>query len=306
MQYDENAVQRIEDEIQTHGKDPKTWERLLTRKDTQLILTSQLLALAGCVQRNMEGRMALRSIPPQILEAQASTAYKDQKKKNKISNNSKQASTVSRVTKRMIHQAKVHYPDQTRTFKWETVLFDNQKTVNAWAMPGGKMAVYSGILPICSNEAGLAAVIGHEMGHIMNHHGNERVSQQLGVAALTALGAYAFNQKSKLDSDIQKAIIAAVGAGISIGLLLPYSRKHEHEADRMGMRLMAMAGYQPSEAPKIWQRMEQKFGKSKVPSYLSTHPSNTDRRSKLNSQVPEMEQFYKKAPGQYGAGNSFV
>ena len=106
--------------------------------------------------------------------------------------------------------------------------------------------------------------------------------------------------------DIQKAIIAAVGAGISIGLLLPYSRKHEHEADRMGMRLMAMAGYQPSEAPKIWQRMEQKFGKSKVPSYLSTHPSNTDRRSKLNSQVPEMEQFYKKAPGQYGAGNSFV
>ena len=98
MQYDENAVQRIEDEVQTHGTDPKTWERLLSRRDTQFILTSQLLLLTGCMQRNMEGRMSLRSVPPAVLEAQAANAYKDQKKKNTLSSNSKQKTTVRRVT----------------------------------------------------------------------------------------------------------------------------------------------------------------------------------------------------------------
>ena len=305
MRYEENAVQRIEDEIQNHGENPKTWEKLLTRRETQIILTSQLALLVGCVQRNLEGRIALRSVPPAVLQAQSAAAFKEQKQKNKISRNSKLNTALRRITNRLIKQAKINYSSQIKGFQWETVLFDDKKTVNAWAMPGGKMAIYSGILPVCSNEAGLAAVIGHEMGHVMNHHGNERVSQQLGVAAITALGAYAINKTSNLDKHVKNAIIAAAGAGISIGLLLPYSRKHEHEADRMGLRLMAMSGYQPSEAPKIWQRMENKYGRSKVPSYLSTHPSNSDRRSKLNSQLPEMQQFYQKAPTQFGTGTSF-
>lgn len=264
-----------------------------------------LIFASGCVKKNSEGRKAIRFIPASVLNAQAESAYREQKKKNKISTDPHKNAIIKRAAHRAIENTNRLYPSQTRGFKWEVTLFDDPKTVNAYAMPGGKVAIYTGILNICQTEAGLSTIIGHEFGHIINSHGNERVSQQLGVSALMAIGSFALAKKSGLDKDVQKAILAATGAGLSLGLLLPYSRKHEHEADRMGIRLMAASGYDPNEAPRLWERMEKKYG-TRTPSYLSTHPSNRDRMNTLRSQIPEMMNLYQHAPQRLGLGEKLV
>lgn len=278
----------------------------LKRRDfLHLAGMNALLLTTGCIKKNLEGRSGLRLLPAGILNSQATSAYNEEKKKNKVSTDARLTGIVNRVTGSLIEQTNRIYPEKTKDYKWEVSLFDDSKTVNAYAMPGGKIAVFTGILGICDNEAGLATVIGHEIGHVILEHGNERVSQQLGVTAVTAVGATAMSMNSKLSQDMQKTIVQAAGAGLSVGLLLPYSRKHEHEADRMGIRLTAAGGYDPAESPLLWQRMEEKYG-SHGPSYLSTHPSNKDRRDKLTAQVPEMMQYYNAAPAKHGKGEKLV
>ncbi|MGB5028155.1 MAG: M48 family metallopeptidase, partial [Chitinophagaceae bacterium] len=174
-------------------------------------------------------------------------------------------------------------------FKWETNLVDD-KTVNAWCMPGGKIVVYTGILPITQNEAALAAVMGHEVSHALLQHGNQRMSQgllqQLGGVALSVAVA-------NKPQETQNLFLGAYGAGSQLGILLPFSRKHELEADRYGLIFTAMAGYNPQEAIGLWERMEKASNGQKPPEFLSTHPSEGHRIEQLKKYMPEALQYYK-------------
>jgi predicted Zn-dependent protease len=164
----------------------------------------------------------------------------------------------------------------------------NDNTVNAWCMPGGKVVVYTGILPVTQNDAGLAVVMGHEIAHAIARHGNERMSQamaaQFGSMTLEVLTA----QNPGAARDI---FLQSVGMGSALGMLA-YSRKHETEADKMGLVFMAMAGYDPREAPKFWQRMSQGGGQA-PPELLSTHPSDETRMRDLENYMPEALKYYK-------------
>lgn len=174
-------------------------------------------------------------------------------------------------------------------YTWEFQLVDN-KDVNAWCMPGGKVVVYSGILPVAQNEAGLAVVMGHEIAHAVAEHGNERMSQgllaQLGGAALDS----ALQQKPE---QTRQLWMSAFGVGAQYGALLPFSRVQESEADHLGLIFMAMAGYDPHEAPGFWTRMSAKGGQS-PPQFLSTHPSDETRIRKIVEGIPEAMTYYKK------------
>jgi predicted Zn-dependent protease len=174
-------------------------------------------------------------------------------------------------------------------FEWEFNLVDD-KAVNAWAMPGGKIVVYKGILPITKNDTGMAVVMGHEIAHIVAKHGNERMSQQLVVQ----MGGMALDVAMKEKPEQTRAIFQqAYGVTTQVGVMLPYSRKHEYEADKLGLVFMAMAGYNPESAIKFWEKMMAQGG-AKPPEFLSTHPSDENRIAELKKYLPEAMKYYKK------------
>lgn len=176
--------------------------------------------------------------------------------------------------------------DRISTFQWEFNLVKDA-TPNAWCMPGGKVVFYEGIMPVCMNEHGVAVVMGHEIAHAVARHGNERMSQGL----ITQLGGMALDVAIKEQpQQTQFIFLAAYGLGAQVGVMLPFSRKHEYEADRLGLIFLTMAGYNPEEAVKFWQRMS-KMGSSNVPEYLSTHPISDKRVEALKKIIPEMEQY---------------
>jgi predicted Zn-dependent protease len=175
-------------------------------------------------------------------------------------------------------------------FHWEFNLIDDPKTVNAWCMPGGKVAFYTGIMPLCQDETGVAVVMGHEVAHAIANHGRERMSEgmvaQLGLNTLSAaLGQHPTATK--------QLMLQAVGVGTQIGML-KFSRQHESEADRIGLVFMAMAGYDPNKAIEFWQRMESQQNGSAPPEWLSTHPSHSTRIADLKKEMPEAMKYYKK------------
>jgi predicted Zn-dependent protease len=178
-------------------------------------------------------------------------------------------------------------------YGWEFNLIEDDETVNAWCLPGGKVAVYTGILPYTRDENGLAVVLGHEVAHALAGHGNERMSQALlvnmgGIALSVAL--------SQRPGETQQLFMAAYGLGASVGVLLPYSRLHENEADRIGLILMARAGYDPRVAVEFWQRMDEE-GSARPPELLSTHPAPQSRIESLRAFVPEAMEHYRPRPG---------
>lgn len=192
--------------------------------------------------------------------------------------------------------------DQLSQFDWEFNLVDNP-SVNAFCMPGGKVVFYSGILPICQGRDGIAVVMGHEIAHALAHHGNERMSQQLGVSgALTVLDAALAVRSSTAQTAEQQAkreagrnlIMQAAGIGAQVGVILPFSRTHESEADRIGLYLMAIAGYDVNAAAPFWQRMEANSSGNAPPEFLSTHPSPSTRSENLRRWVPEANELAKK------------
>ncbi|ADQ80189.1 peptidase M48 Ste24p [Paludibacter propionicigenes WB4] len=175
------------------------------------------------------------------------------------------------------------------TYAWEFNLVKDT-TMNAFCMPGGKVVVFEGILPVTKNEVGLAVVLGHEIAHAIAKHSNERMSQQM----LVQYGASLTDLLTSKKSDITRSTIGTIyGIGSQYGVMLPYSRKHEYEADKLGLIFLAMAGYDPNEAINFWGRMADKAGNKPI-EFMSTHPSDENRIAQLKAYLPEAMKYYKK------------
>ena len=202
-------------------------------------------------------------------------------KENKIIKNTAESEAIQAIGKKIAFAAEQYfafkgYPDYLKDYAWEYNLVDDD-LVNAWCMPGGKIVFYTGILPIAANESGIAAIMGHEVAHALANHGGQRMSlamAQQGVGILTQ------NLVKEQPEKKKKAILIAYGIGSTIGVMMPFSRKHESEADKIGLELMAIAGYDVDEAPQLWERMKAQ-SKGNTPEFLSTHPSEERRIQNL-------------------------
>lgn len=256
-------------------------------KPLRLLLTV-LAAFAACQSVPYTKRSQFLLVSAEEEAVLGQNAYKEALSKAKLSSDADATAMVRRVGQRIA--AVSERPD----FKWEFNLIDDPKTVNAWCLPGGKVAVYSGILPVTRDEEGLAVVMGHEIAHALARHGSERMSQgllaQLGGAALGAAMA------SK-PAATQRVAQEAYGAGATVGVLLPFSRAHESEADRIGLILMAKAGYEPGAAVAFWGRMAKASGgKDSTPEFLRTHPADDKRIARIEDELPEARGYLKKTP----------
>jgi predicted Zn-dependent protease len=223
------------------------------------------------------------------------TSYSEFMKENALSSDRSDVSMVKEVCSN-ISKAVIKYfnenglQDRLEGYQWEFNLVKNDSVPNAWCMPGGKVVVYSGLLPYSADENGLAVVISHEIAHAVARHGNERMSQQM----LIQMGGMAVNEAVKEKPEETRGIFNTVyGIGAQMGLVLPYSRDHELEADKMGLIFMAMAGYNPQSAIAFWERMA-KSGGGKPPEFLSTHPSDERRIAKIKAAMPEVMKYYRK------------
>lgn len=225
----------------------------------------------------------------------SSDQYQQVLRESKLSSNQEQVAMVKRVgnnIKTAVEQymASKGASAELAGFNWEFNLIQDDETVNAWCMPGGKVAFYTAIMPICQDELGVAVVMGHEVAHAIANHGRERMSQgllaQFGLGTLSA----AMGQNP---TATQSIFMQAVGVGTNVGML-KFSRSHESEADHIGLIFMSMAGYDPSAAPKFWERMATMSGGQSPPEFLSTHPSHDTRIKDLEGWIPEAMQYYKK------------
>ena len=232
-------------------------------------------------------------LPESEMIAMGLTSYKEFLQKNPPESSGADEQMVKNIGARIqsgvsnyLSQNKMS--DRIKGYNWEFNLVKNSE-VNAWCMPGGKVVVYSGLLPVTQNETSLAIVMGHEIAHAVARHGNERMSQMM----VTQLGGMALDVAMSQKSAETRALFStAYGAGTAVGVLLPFSRLQESEADKLGLIFAAMAGYDPREAPKFWQRMSQQGG-SKPPEFLSTHPSNQKRIKDLQDFMPQAMKYYK-------------
>jgi predicted Zn-dependent protease len=220
--------------------------------------------------------------------------YDEFLKTNKLSTNTAETDRVKRVGKNIERAVNQYFSErnmmqQLKDYKWEYNLAES-KDINAWCMPGGKVVVYTGILPITQDETGLAVVMGHEIAHAIAQHGNERMSQQLAMQ----LGGVALATAVATKPDQTKQLwLAAFGLGAQVGVLLPYSRLQENEADELGLTFMAMAGYDPRKAVDFWERMSKVKAGQAPPEFLSTHPSDQTRIQKIKSLIPKVMTYYK-------------
>lgn len=255
------------------------------------VVAATLVAI-GCQSAPLTDRKQLLMVSPEKENAMGLTAYQEVLKEEPVTKNSAATELVRKIGKRIA--AAANRPD----FDWEFNVIDS-KTQNAFCLPGGKVAVYTGILPVCQNEAGLAVVMSHEIGHAIARHGGERMSHQM--VQNTAKDALARVMQNR-DENTQKIVLTAYGAGAQYGAILPYSRKHELEADHIGVLLMAKAGYDPSEAPVFWERFGSAKDGAAPMEFLSTHPSDARRASALRELLPEAMEVYKDAPDKVGIG----
>jgi predicted Zn-dependent protease len=260
----------------------------------QAILLVLLFIVAACRSAPVTEREQLILVPESQEIQMGFTAYQQILSESKLSDDPEKVAMVRRVGERIA--AAADKPD----YKWEFNLIEDDKQANAFALPGGKVAVYTGILPITENEAGLATVMAHEVAHAVARHGGERMSTgllaQLGMMALD-VGLAMKNQ----DPQMARALLAAYGAAAQVGVILPFSRKQESEADRIGLTYMAKAGYDPEEALQFWERMS-RVEKQKAPEFLSTHPSDETRVEQIAKWLPEVKEEYRESQTGMGAG----
>lgn len=266
----------------------------MVKKITSFFVLAALLI--ACSKNPLTGKSQLTLLPESELQSMATSEYQKFLSTNKVvsSSNNRDAEMVKRVGQRVTKAVETYYAnnglsEKLAGFKWEYNLVDD-KAVNAWCMPGGKIVVYTGILPITQNEAALAAVMGHEVSHALLQHGNQRMSQGLLASVGQVALAVAVANKPQ---ETQNLFLGAYGAGAQVGVLLPFSRKHELEADRYGLIWTAMAGYNPEEAIYLWERMEKASNGQKPPEFMSTHPSEGRRIDQIKKYLPEAMKYYK-------------
>jgi predicted Zn-dependent protease len=261
-----------------------------------LILLSFVISFYSCQKNSITGRSQLILINESDLQQMSSTEYKTFLTKNKVvsAGGSRDQEMVTRVGQRIANAVAILVAEQGKPelltgYKWEFNLVES-KEVNAWCMPGGKVVVYTGLLPVSQNEAGLAIVMGHEIAHAVAKHGNERMSQalmqQMGGVALSVAVA-------NKPAETQSLFMNAYGLGSSVGGTLPFSRKHELEADQYGLIFSAKAGYDPREAVPFWERMAKMSTGQKPYEIMSTHPSDETRIQKVKVYAQDAMKYYK-------------
>ncbi|MGF1534521.1 MAG: M48 family metallopeptidase [Bernardetiaceae bacterium] len=266
----------------------------------RLLFVVLLLGLFGyaCSTVPVTGRRQLQLIPSSQVLSMSYGSYNQFLQQNAVVNGTKEAEAVQKVGVR-IQQAVERYmaergmSDKLKGFDWEFNLVDDN-AVNAWCMPGGKVVFYTGILPVCQNETGIAVVMGHEIAHAVAEHGNERMSQQLVAQGLMTIGqvSLALKENPKFTDQL---LLQAAGVGAQLGLL-SFSRNQESEADEMGLIFMAMAAYDPRKVPEFWERMSAlNEGGQAPPQFLSTHPSHGRRISDLNANMEKAMEYYRKS-----------
>ena len=254
-----------------------------------------LIFLMQCTTVPITGRKQLKLFPSSQMTSMSFTQYEEVKKEAKLLPDSDPRTQLVKRVGDKLSKAANYYMEkngmkkQLETFEWEFNVSD-ENIVNAWAMPGGKVMFYTGILPICDGEDGVATVMGHEIAHAIARHGNERMSQQIPVQIGTMGLAVALEQKPEATKNI---LMLATGAGAQ-GLLLKYSRTHESEADKMGLVFMTMAGYEPQVAADFWKRMAANKGGQQPPEFLSTHPSDERRINDINEFIPKAKEIAAK------------
>lgn len=253
-------------------------------------------ATISCNKVPISGRRQMNLLPESQLMSMSLTQYGAFLKENPpMSDQMAATKRVKRIGSRISHAVEKYmnengFAKRIRNYKWEFNLV-NQNMVNAWCMPGGKVVVYNGIMPVAKSDDGLAVVMGHEIAHAVARHGNERMSQGL-LASVGAIGlAVAMDEKPK---ETQLLFLGAYGVATGAGILA-FSRNHESEADKMGMVFMAMAGYQPKEAIPFWERMKAASGGSNTPEFLSTHPGHDTRIERIKEFLPVAESYYVKS-----------
>lgn len=258
-----------------------------------------LIFAIGCAKNKISGRKQVKLFGEESLKQMALQEYRSFLLQATVvsSNTSKDAEMVKRVGNRIAKAVTEYYTAQGHAevfngYEWEfNLVNDNQ--VNAWCMPGGKVVVYSGLLPITKNEPALAVVMGHEIAHALLTHGNERMSQATVAQGLQIVGNVALMK----DTNAVNLFNNLYGIGAQVGVLLPYGRKQELESDRFGIKFAAMAGYNPNEAIPLWQRMAAASGGNKPPEWLSTHPAEERRIAELGKHMEEAMKYYKPMGG---------
>lgn len=264
-----------------------------------LVASGLGIAHCGCRQTPITHRRQLALVPEAEEQKLGLTAFEEVRKNNKLTTNKGYVDVVERVGRRLAAVA------GREDYSWEFAVIAD-KTQNAFCLPGGKVAFYEGIIPVCANEAGVAVVMSHEISHALARHGGERMSQQMveqkvetgGIALAKYVGV-------KMTTDQEQMARTVYNLGAQYGVMLPYSRFHESEADEMGIHLMAKAGYDPHEAPRFWDRFHgAKTEASTTPWYASTHPSDESRAQKLSQILPEAAAEYEAATSKFGLGET--
>ncbi|MEN8007779.1 MAG: M48 family metallopeptidase [Candidatus Krumholzibacteriota bacterium] len=257
------------------------------------ILLLAAVLLVACATVPITGRKQLSLISDSEMNAMSFQQYDQVIAESQLSTDAEATAMIKRVGVRIQGAVEKYFRDNgmsshLKGYDWEFNLIESDQA-NAWCMPGGKVAFYTGILPICRDDVGVAVVMGHEIAHAIAEHGGERMSQQMALQ----LGGMALSEAVKSKPQETQAIyMSAFAVGAQYGAMLPYSRKHESEADHMGLIFMAMAGFDPREAPKFWERMSAGGG-GKPPEFMSTHPSDATRIRELNERMPEALGYYR-------------
>jgi len=254
---------------------------------TRLAAMAVLVFSTACSRAPITHRVQVNAIPDPLMSSLGASAYGDMLRGSKVQREHPDAKTLKKVGKKISRIAR--RPD----YRWRYALIEDD-TINAWCLPGGKIGFYTGILPVLKNEAGMGFVMGHEVGHAIARHGAERITQQATVlGGLTALHLY-LDRNSDMPKAAKDMLLGALGLGIEIGVLLPFSRAHEKEADIIGMMFMARAGYPPEESIQVWKRMSQTNGNNGAPTFLSTHPSHKERKKNLREWLPAARKRFER------------
>ncbi len=257
------------------------------------IIVFLLFFSVSCAVVPFTGRKQFTAIPSSQMFTLSADSYSQVLKDNKVSANQTYIAQVNRVGEKLTVAVEKYMKENgmessLEGFDWQYTVLESEE-MNAWCMPGGQIAFYEGIMPVCQDESGIAVVMGHEIAHAIAKHGNERMSQQL----MVQMGGVALSEALQTQKETtQQLALLAFGVGSKLGIELPYSRTHESEADELGLYFMAMAGFDPRTAPAFWERM-QAMSSSRPPEFLSTHPDPANRIKDLNKHMAKALEYYE-------------